>query len=147
MRESSFWWTAGPPSTTAPGSSGTARSVGRRGERSNFSRLADRTTLRRVTAPTRPAQNVVSQATEDALNDALQAHLRDADVLEAGELLAAWVIGFAAEIPTEPDAARYGHSSPGGQRYHVSHGLAAGLFAAFNAGVGMVAGHDGEEGY
>lgn len=80
----------------------------------------------------------MSQQTEDRLHDALQAHLRDAGAMEDDELLTAWVISYAGEIPTQGDATRWGHSSPAGQRYYVSHGLAAGLFAAFSAGVGPI---------
>lgn len=79
----------------------------------------------------------MSRSTEDALNDALVAHLRDENALEPDEVLAAWVVSYASELPADPDAARYGHSQPAGQRYHVSHGLAAGLLAAFNNGMGM----------
>jgi hypothetical protein len=59
------------------------------------------------------------------------------------ELLTGWVIAYCAELPADPDAGRYGHSSPVGQRYHVSHGLAAGLMAAFNNGTGTPS-NDGE---
>jgi hypothetical protein len=78
----------------------------------------------------------MSKATEVDLYEALAAHLRDEEALEANELLTGWVVAYCAELPAEPDAARYGHSSPDGQRYHISHGLAAGLMAAFNNGVG-----------
>jgi hypothetical protein len=81
---------------------------------------------------------VVSKATEAALYDALVAHLRDEDAIEANELLVAWVTSYAAVLPGVADAVRQGHSSPEAQHYYASHGLAAGLFAAFNHGIGSV---------
>lgn len=88
----------------------------------------------------------MSKATEVDLYETLIAHLRDEHVLEPDELLTGWVIAYCAELPTQPDAARYGHSSPDAQRYHVSHGLAAGLLAAFNNGVGTPnPGTDGDD--
>jgi len=85
----------------------------------------------------------MSKATEVDLHEALVAHLRDEGALEPDELLTGWVIAYCAELPAVPDAARYGHSSPDAQRYHVSHGLAAGLMAAFNNGTGTP--HDGSQ--
>lgn len=84
----------------------------------------------------------MSRATEEALFNALAAHLLAEEAIDRDELITAWVIAYAGELPAQADAARYGHSSPEGQRYHVSHGLAAGLLAAFNAGVGSVRGDD-----
>lgn len=78
----------------------------------------------------------MSKATEVDVYEALVAHLRDEDALESDELLTSWVVAYCAELPADADAARYGHAQPDGQRYHVSHGLAAGLMAAFNNGVG-----------
>ena len=85
-------------------------------------------------------ETTMSKQTEEALHAALQTHLRDAEAMEEDELLVAWVVSYAGEIPTQSDVTRFGHSSPDGQRYYVSHGLAAGLMAAFNAGVGSVHG-------
>jgi hypothetical protein len=87
----------------------------------------------------------MSKNTEEALHDALQAHLRDQDVLEEGELLVAWVVAFTGEIPSRPRGARYGHIQPTGQRYHVGHGLAAGLLAGFDNGIGEIAPDSGDE--
>jgi len=86
----------------------------------------------------------MSQQTEDALHDALQSHLRDVGAMEHDELLTAWVISYAAEMPDQADATRWGHSSPTRQRYYVSHGLAAGLMSAFNSGMGFE--EDGDDG-
>lgn len=84
---------------------------------------------------------------ESAVHDALQAYLREKGTLSDDDVLVGWLIGWHAEMAQESGAARYGHAQPAGQRFHVSHGLAAGLMAAFNSSVGAVASEDGEEGY
>lgn len=75
----------------------------------------------------------MSQATEDALWAAITDHVRDEQVIGADELIVAWIIPYCAELPTNPNAARYGHIGPAAQRYHVGHGLLAGTMAAFNS--------------
>jgi hypothetical protein len=73
---------------------------------------------------------------EDKLYDVMTNYLREVDALGEDEVLTAWVISFAGEIPGEPNASRSGMAQPKGQRYYVSHGLAAMLMASFNAGMG-----------
>lgn len=81
---------------------------------------------------------------EDQLHDAMSEYLRDVSALGEDEVLTAWVISFAGEIPGEPDASRSGMAQPKGQRYYVSHGLAAMLMASFNAGMGPPNARDDE---
>lgn len=86
----------------------------------------------------------MSQDSDSVLNDTLVAHLRDEQVLEDGDLVVAWVIAYVAVCPGAEDATRQGSISPLGQPYYVSHGLAAGLMASFNTGMGDGGGEDDE---
>lgn len=90
------------------------------------------------------AGSPVSHNTEGALNDALVVHLQAEEVLGDGDLVVAWVIGYVAVCPGADDVTRQGSISPLGQPFYVSHGLAAGLMAVFNAGMGD--GCEGEDG-
>ena len=86
----------------------------------------------------------MSHDTDSGLNDALVAHLQAEECISDGDLVVAWVIGYVAVCPGADDATRQGSVSPVGQPYYVSHGLAAGLMAIFNAGMGDGGGGEDE---
>jgi len=86
----------------------------------------------------------VSHDTDATLNDALVAHLQAEECIADGDLVVAWVISYVAVCPGADDATRQGSISPVGQPYYVSHGLAAGLMATFNAGMGDGGGGEDE---
>jgi hypothetical protein len=87
---------------------------------------------------------LVSRTTDDALSDALVAHLQAEEVIADGDLVVAWVVAYVAVCPGVDDATRQGSISPLGQPYYVSHGLAAGLMATFDTGMGDGGGGEDE---
>ncbi len=86
----------------------------------------------------------MSRTTDDALSDALAAHLQAEEVIGDGELVVAWVVGYVTVCPGADDVTRQGSISPTGQPHYVSHGLAAGLMATFNTSMGDGGGGEDE---
>jgi hypothetical protein len=78
------------------------------------------------------------------MNDALVAHLQAEACIADGELVVAWVVAYVAVCPGVDDATRQGSVSPAAQPHYVSHGLAAGLLAVFNATMGDGGGGEDE---
>lgn len=76
----------------------------------------------------------MSMDTEAALNDALVAHLRDEDAIGDDEVIVAWSTAYVSLLPG--DETRQGSTWPAAQPNYVTHGLAAGLMAVLNAGMG-----------
>lgn len=85
----------------------------------------------------------MSHDTEATLNDALVAHLHDEESIGHDELVVAWVVSYVSVLSDDSDSTRQGSCGPAAQPYYVSHGLAAGLMATLNAGMGD--GGGGEE--
>lgn len=87
----------------------------------------------------------MSHDTEGVLNDALVAHLRDDGAIGDDEIVVAWVVSYVTVLPDEGDSTRQGSCGPAAQPYYVSHGLAAGLMATLNTGMGDGGGGEEEE--
>lgn len=82
----------------------------------------------------------MSQDTEAALNDALVDHLRDEGAIGVDEPVVAWATAYVALTPD--DETRQGNTWPAAQPNYVTHGLAAGLMATLNTGMGDGGGED-----
>ena len=72
--------------------------------------------------------------TEATLNDALIGHLRDEGAIGDDDVIVAWASAYVALTPD--DDTRQGSVWPAAQPNYVTHGLAAGLMAVLNAGMG-----------
>jgi len=86
----------------------------------------------------------VTHDTEGALNDALVAHLHADGAIGEDEMVVAWIVSYVTLLPDESDSTRQGSCGPAAQPYYVSHGLAAGLMATLNAGMGDGGGGEDE---
>ena len=74
----------------------------------------------------------MSRQTEDALHDAICAHLEQEGIMKEGEIIVGWVCMATAELPSDAESARYGWASPLSQRFHVTHGLVHNVWCQLN---------------